>query len=342
MKDTYVALLGSQTLLGREIKDVFKDRGALPRLRAFSDTEAPPTSDEEDAEVVALDPLDAKAMSNAAAIILAGSAADAVKAYDIARSAPSSPFVLDCQGLLEALPEAEIVAPLISEPDLRGRQLLVVAHPAASAIALLVIKLSRHTRVTSVVANVFEPASERGKPGVSELHQQTTALLTFKPLKKEIFDTQVSFNLLPQVGEDSGLQLSAVEARIDRHIATLLGRASNGAPFPIPAVRLAQAPVFHGYSISAWVEFATEVEAQDVEGALASAQIEIRRSSEEPPDNVGAASQSGLIAGDIRVDRNHPRAVWIWIVMDNLRVVAEAAADLLRDLPKRAADTTIQ
>jgi hypothetical protein len=53
---------------------------------------------------------------------------------------------------------------------------------------------------------------------------------------------------------------------------------------------------------------------------------------EESPTGVGAAGQSGLMAGDIRVDRNNAHAVWIWVVLDNLRVTADAAADVIRGL----------
>jgi hypothetical protein len=32
------------------------------------------------------------------------------------------------------------------------------------------------------------------------------------------------------------------------------------------------------------------------------------------------------------VDRNNAHAVWIWVVLDNLRVTADAAADVIRGL----------
>jgi len=44
--------------------------------------------------------------------------------------------------------------------------------------------------------------------------------------------------------------------------------------------------------------------------------------------------QSGLIAGDIRIDGNNPRAAWLWVVGDNVRLMADAAADLLSDLQR--------
>ncbi len=145
-----------------------------------------------------------------------------------------------------------------------------------------------------------------------------------------MFDAQLSFNLLSQYGEEAPVKLLAVEQRIERDLATIL--AGQSAALPMPSLRLIQAPVFHGYGISLWVEFAGNADAVVIGESLASAQIEVRGQSEEPPNGVGVAGQSGLIAGDIRVDSNNPRAAWIWIVADNLRLIADDAADVLNAL----------
>jgi aspartate-semialdehyde dehydrogenase len=154
------------------------------------------------------------------------------------------------------------------------------------------------------------------------LQQQTASLLAFKPLDKKVFDAQLSFNLLPQYGEDAPLQLADIEHRIERHVATLLDQP------PMPSLRLVQAPVFHGYSISLWIEFNSDASAAALAKALASAGIDVRGADLEAPTNVGAAGQSGLLVGDIRMDSNNPRAAWLWIVCDNLRLRADIAAAL--------------
>ena len=65
----------------------------------------------------------------------------------------------------------------------------------------------------------------------------------------------------------------------------------------MPSLRVIAAPVFHGYSISMWVEFETGVNAQEIGEALASAQIEVRGRNDEPPNNVGAASPERVDSG---------------------------------------------
>lgn len=325
-----VALVGGETLLGRELHEVIESRvtGALITTYASS---GEGNFGEEDGEAIYIEPLEAQALASEHAVLLAGLSDGAVKAYELVKAAGGRPVLIDCVGHLDHKPEARIVAPLLEEQGPSASWLLVLAHPAASAIALVLTRLGSHKQIRRAVTHIFEPASERGKGGASELHQQTNSLLAFKALDKQIFDAQLSFNLLSQYGAHGPLKLSEVEQRIETHLATLLA-TQRKASVPMPSLRLIQAPVFHGYSISAWVEFDSDVQASELGEALGSAQVEVRGQNEEAPTNVGAAGQSGLIAGDIRVDRNNARAAWLWVVGDNLRLTADAAADLITRL----------
>ncbi len=327
-KSLRLALLGGETLLGRELQEVLESRGTNAAITAYAASGEGNFEDQE-GEAVYVEPLRAESVREDRAILVAGSEEGALKAYNVAKRAGGHPLLIDCTGHLENQAEARIVAPLLGEPDVHGSWLLVIAHPAASATGLVLARLARYKPVRQAVVHVFEPASERGKRGVSELHQQTTSLLSFKTPEKSVFDAQLGFNLLAQYGEEAPGKLVAVEQRIERHLATILGRRANGRPIPMPSLRLLQAPVFHGYTLSVWVEFDADIGAIELGEALASAQIEVRGQQDEAPNTVGAAGQSGLIAGDIRIDHNNPRAAWLWVVGDNLRLTADAAADIV-------------
>ncbi len=320
--------------MGRELSEVLDQRRPDITIKTFA-ASGEGNFSEKDGEAVYLDPLSAAALQSGFAVLFAGTPVGAEKTYELVKAGGNRPVIIDCTGLLENKPEARITAPLLQEFKDSDNWLLIIAHPAATAIAMVLDRLARYRRLRSAVINVLEPASERGKSGISELHNQTANLLAFKPLPKDIFDAQLSFNLLPQYGSDAPVSLAAAEQRIERDLATLLSRQPNRAAIPMPSIRLLQAPVFHGYSLSAWVEFETDVNAEDLGEALATAQIEVRSAEQDPPTNVGAAGQNGLAAGDIRVDRNNPRAAWIWIAMDNLRMTSEAAAELLRALENK-------
>lgn len=329
-----VALVGAETLLGRELQEVLKDRALDITIEPFSST-AEGNFGEEGGEAVYVEPLTPDKLKGSAAAIIAGSQEGARKTYDLAKAAGGRPVLLDCTGLLEDQPEARIVSPLNESSNLRGGWLFEIAHPAAAALVLVLDRLGSYQKIRQVVGHIFEPVSERGRRGISELQKQTTSLLSFKPLDKTVFDAQVSFNLLSQYGEDAPTKLVTVEQRIGRHLTTILSRDARHERVANPSLRVVHAPVFHGYSISLWVEFEATANADAAGEALASAQVEVRAAQETAPDNVGAAGQSGLIAGDIRVDENNPRALWMWVVGDNLRLTADAVADALATLAEK-------
>jgi aspartate-semialdehyde dehydrogenase len=114
-----------------------------------------------------------------------------------------------------------------------------------------------------------------------------------------------------------------MEERIERHLASLLERMDG---VPMPSLRLIQAPVFHGYSFSFWIEFDEAPAASDIEETLSQADLDVRAGDMEPPNNVGVAGQSGIALGGIAPDRNSASAFWIWAAADNLRLAAESAA----------------
>jgi aspartate-semialdehyde dehydrogenase len=333
-KSLSIALVGAETLLGREVQEVLKGRVHDVAMHLFS-ASGEGNFGEEEGEAVYLEPLTVEQLKSSEAAIVTGSREGAKKTYDLAKAAGRTPLVIDCTGYLEDQPEIRILSPLTEEWDLHQGSVFEIAHPAASALALVLGRLAAYADIRQTVAHVFEPVSERGKRGIAELQRQTTSLLSFKPLDKEVFDTQVSFNMLSQYGEEAPTKLASVEQRIARHLTTLLSRQSANRQIPGPSLRVVHAPVFHGYSISLWVEFETSVNAIGAREALASAQIEVRGAEENAPDNVGCASQSGLSAGDIRVDENNPRGLWLWIVGDNLRLTADAVSDVISSLVAR-------
>lgn len=324
-----IALVGSETLLGREVRDVFGESvlGEQLRLLASDDDESPRIADIGGTPAI-LNKLDPEEVEDAAVVILAGTPESSRLALE---SNPSG-VIIDLTGAVEEDPQARVRAPQVESGDFRaehdGPQ--VAAHPAAVAIALVLSRIHPAFPVARSIVHIFEPASERGKSGIDELQKQTVSLLSFQQMPKDVFAAQLSFNMLAKLGDESAVQLHDVEDRIDRHLATLLERAETGVP--MPSIRLAQAPVFHGYSISFWVEFEDAPDVNAIEEVLSGDWIDVRSGDLEPPDNAGIAGQSGISVGAITPDRNDGNAVWLWLAADNLRLTAETAALLAQEV----------
>ncbi len=339
LKRAHVVVVGGDSLLAKEIHELLAEETPKPTVDLIASTEAIAAAapikpgEEPDEEAVVLTPLTADSLKGAQVAFLAGSPASSRRTLKL--NPKKGPSLIDLTGALEEQPQARLRAPSAelksspSNPAAAGLAaaasatpdaIQVIAHPAAIAITTLLAALADRLVIRRSLVHVFEPASERGKKGVQELQQQTVAVLAFKKQKTDVFDAQLAFNLLSKYGEEAEEPLQNVEQRLERHLASLL--AAHPA-IPMPSLRLVQAPVFHGHSFSVWVEFAENPGPEKIADLLTKSGFDVH--PDDPPANVSIAGQSGFSIGDIHVDQNQPRACWLWMVADNIRVAAENA-----------------
>jgi len=329
MADQQICVVGGESLLGRELRDQLAETKFPANIKlAGADEESTGILTLQGTEPVVMTALDEDVLAKSKIVFLTGSEKLSQKVFDFATRSKSKSHLIDLTGGLEDQPSARLRAPSV-EPagfTVDSTAIHVLAHPVSVVLAALLGRVHKKHPLRHAVIVALEPASERGQAGLNELQQQTANLLSFRPLPKDVFDAQISFNLLPRYGEAAPLKLEEIEHRIERHMATLFGK------IPMPSLRLVQAPVFHGYSFSIWLEFENSTGADELAEALATAQIEVRGSDLDAPSNVGSVGQGGITIGVIEPDRNHPRAIWIWAVADNFRIVVDDALEIAKQL----------
>ena len=196
---------------------------------------------------------------------------------------------------------------------------LVPAHPAAVALALLMLRIQELGTVRAASATVLEPASQYGRAAMDELHQQTINLLNFQSLPKAVYDTQVAFNATPVFGEASKFSLGGSEARIRRHYDLL-----SAGQLPELAVQLIHAPVFHGYGISLAVKLDQPVILEHVDAALGGEHVDVLIGDGDPPTNLSTAGQPEILVRARTQDGTETESdtFWIWAAADNLKLTA--------------------
>ncbi len=317
-----MAVVGGDTLLARELREVLAETKPAPRVELISGV-GEPLAEETDDPVVMV-PLAASSFEGAKVAFLAGSHASSRKAFKIVSK---NTVLVDLTSALEEQPNARLRAPFAEKTPVKNvGAVQVIAHPAAIAMAMFLARLSECAPLRRSIIHVFEPASERGQKGLDELQQQNVAVLSFQKLKTDVFDTQLAFAMLARYGEEADEPLEGIEQRVERHLASLLALWEG---VPMPSIRVIQAPVFHGHSFSAWVEFDENPGVDALERALNGDGIDVR--PDDPPTNIGVAGQNGLSVGAITVDPNHARACWFWMASDNFRLSAENAVAVMKE-----------
>ena len=323
-----VGIVGATSLLGKDLAEELPESG-LAHARVLLLGEDDETSGQltqvgEDAAVV--DALEAGSFEGLDFALFAGAEATTKEFWEAARRAGAG--IVDLTYGLDGGAGVLVRAPSLQrelgqkagEPDLRTAA-VVVAHPAAVMLGTVAGPLGRAFAVETMAATVLMPASEAGKAGMDELHQQTVSLLSFQTVPKDQFDAQVAFNLVPEFGgEAKAGTLAGVRERVLRHYAAI-----GGGALPEMALDVVQAPVFHGLVASMFVQVGEEVTAERVRAALGAGALDVVAADgdDELPTNVQVAGQR-RIAVQVRgmAERGGARRFWVWMAADNLRLHA--------------------
>jgi aspartate-semialdehyde dehydrogenase len=321
-----IGIVGASSLAGKELSDELGES-----LLAMSDVVL---LDDEDVagqvttagdEPTFIQQIEESSFERMDFVFFAGGTEVTKRHWQNARRAGAS--IVDLTYALEREKDVLVRAPWVAEefelkmppsPDLKTPA-VVAAHPVTVMLALAMMRLQAKLPVASVAATVMEPASEHGRAAMDELHQQTVNLLSFQSLPREQYDAQVSFNLLPALGESARISLEKTEQRIRSQYVSI----SSGL-LPTLALQIVQAPVFHGYVISVLVDFVQPTSVADVEAALSGDHIDLVREDSEPPSNLSAAGQENImvrVSGESNGGKPGTR-FWLWLAADNLKLGA--------------------
>jgi aspartate-semialdehyde dehydrogenase len=320
------AIVGAATLKGKELKDVLEERNfPAADIRLLDDDESLGQLERVQDEVSFVQPVNAAQFENMDFSFFASEAAFTRANWKLAQKAGSA--VVDLSYALEDEPSVPMSAPWI-ERELGVHSALnldsnavMIAHPAAVTLALLLLRAGKAGKVRRAAATVFEPASERGRRGMDELHEQTVNLLSFQPMPTSVFGVQIAFNMVGRYGPEAQLGLEAVERRIQSHVRKLLA-----GKVPDPALLVVQAPVFHAHTFAVYVEMEKPVAAEEFSRVLAGEHVQLASSLEDSPSNVNVAGKNDILLS-LQRESNDENGFWLWAAVDNLRLAAITATD---------------
>jgi aspartate-semialdehyde dehydrogenase len=337
-----IAIAGSSTLVGRELKDALSESpmGAA-NLVLLDEEPSLGRLDQVGDEVTFVQAIDHDTFERVDFTFFCGSEDLTRKHWRQAQRSGST--VLDLSGALDQETGVLVRAPWLgweaATVDL-FTPAVVPAHPAALVLALLLERLQLAAPVRFAAATLLEPASEYGRAAMDELHQQTVNLLSFQELPKAVFDAQTAYNLLSGLGEGATANLSTVEARVRRHYEAL-----SGGRWPALALQVILAPVFHGHTFSIAVELERPVDVSALEDALSGDHVDLVLEDTDSPSNLAATGQNDVLVRmrpELTARTTKVSRLWLWVASDNLRLNAQNAVECAMDLRRLRPQGTVQ
>ncbi|MEO8725882.1 MAG: Asd/ArgC dimerization domain-containing protein [Acidobacteriaceae bacterium] len=333
MKPLHLGIVGASSLKGKELKEALEDTHfALSDIALLDDEIALGKLEAVGDEATFIQAINDETLEDLDLAFFTGDSALTRKHYQVARRANCS--IIDTSYALEGEPGFPVRSPWLEEqlgaPPPLDAAGAVVAHPVATALAMILLRLGSVAKLRTAAATILQPASETGHAGMDELHQQTINLLNFTPLPKEVFDTQVAFNLVAHYGAGKAVPLERVQKRIQSHIAAI-------APTVLrPAVMVVGAPAFHAHTFSLYIELESANNAAQLAAALNAPHLHVILPDAEPqdqPSNLNSAGEA-RIALSVRAAsaRKDNPAFWIWAAADNFKLTALTAIDCARKI----------
>jgi aspartate-semialdehyde dehydrogenase len=338
-----VAVVGSLSLLGKELVAQFEERGfPIARLVTFEDElEEPelPILDFEKGERKAVGAQSVRLADLDFVFVAAPLGRLPAFLATLDQKTPlasgSECTVIDLSGSLQPSDDVPVRIPRLdsirgagTKPRAAGAW--IAPHGATVAASLLLLRLASRFEMEKVTAHVFSPAGEMGARGIEELQKQTIHLLSFQKIPQEIFGAQMAFNLLPRLAGAAKTAGPNLEPRLRNEL-----KAALGSRAPLPALRAVQAPVFYSLGLSLYVEMRKAVTPAAAEAALRGEPVEIRKSSETAPSPVEAAGTGDILVDAVAADPGHSGGLWLWSVADPLRLAAVNAIEIAEGLLKR-------
>ena len=223
--------------------------------------------------------------------------------------------VIDKSSAFRMSPSVPLVIPEVNGDLLRDYPPLI-ASPNCVAIPLA-LTLAPFTKVTGLerlFVSTYQSVSGVGRRGMDELFSQTKSILMTQAPSHGVFEKQIAFNVIPQIGSIGNDGWSDEESKIREETRKILS-LSEDLPISVTTVRV---PVLIGHSIAVTAVFHDDISVGVARGLLKGAPgvIFVDR-VEGVTTPLEATGEDVAFVSAVRQD--DPRTLSFWVTCDNLR-----------------------
>lgn len=233
-------------------------------------------------------------------------------------AAKSGCVVIDNSSQWRMDAEVPLVVPEVNAHDIK-RHKGIIANPNCSTIQMVVALKPIHdaAKIKRVVVTTFQAVSGTGKKAIDELLQQTSDILSFREIQKNVYPHQIAFNVLPHIDKFLDNGYTKEEMKMVHETKKIMG--DDSIRVTATTVRV---PVFRGHSESVNIETEKKITPNEVRAILSKATGLVVFDAPEKnvyPLPIDAAGKDPVYVGRIREDESIDNGINMWIVSDNLR-----------------------
>ena len=317
MKKFNVAILGATGAVGREMLKVLEERKfPINTLKALASARSagkklPFCGGEvvvEEATERSFEGMD---------IVLGAAEADLAKQMAPAIVKAGAVFV-DNSSAFRMSDDVPLVVPEINPEDVKKHH-GIISNPNCSTIITLtaVAALNRISPIKTMVASTYQAVSGAGANGLAELENQARDYAAGEPMVASTFPYQIAFNLIPQIGGDSGNGYTSEEMKMQNE-----GRKILHLPDLKVTCTCVRVPVLRSHSISATLVTERKISVEEARAAISNApgcRLVDDLDAKQYPMPLDTSDQDIVFVGRIREDLTNENGLSIWCCGDQVR-----------------------
>lgn len=330
MKKVNIAVLGATGAVGREMLKVLQERNfPINQIKALASARS--AGLELPFEDGTLRVEEATSDSFAGMdIVLGAASADLARQLAPAITAAGAVFV-DNSSAFRMIEEVPLVVPEINPEDVQKHH-GIISNPNCSTIITLtaVAALNRVSPIESMVASTYQAVSGAGAGGLTELEKQVKAYASGAPMESSVFPYQIAFNLIPQIGGDSGNGYTSEEMKMQNE-----GRKILHLPELNVTCTCIRVPVLRSHSISVTLRTQRKISVEEARAAIAQApgcRLMDDLNAKVYPMPLDTSDQDIVFVGRIRDDLTSANGLSLWCCGDQIRKGAATNAIQIAEL----------
>ncbi len=312
-----VAIVGATGNVGREMLDILDER-KFPADKVFALASSRSKGDAiqfGNKELIVED-LSEFDFSNADIALF--SAGGKISGEFAPLAAEKNCVVIDNSSRFRMDPDVPLIVPEVNgEAIANYEKTKIIANPNCSTIQMVVALKPLHDLFTikRVVVSSYQSTSGAGKAAMDELFEQIKGIYSNNLIEPKIFQKQISFNVIPQIGPFVSSGYTEEEEKMINETKKIL---DNDIKVSATCVRV---PTFIGHAESVNIEFENYISSEEASKVLAEApgclvDLDDKESYATPID---CAGNDHTYISRIRNDDSVENGLNLWVVSDNLR-----------------------
>ena len=231
--------------------------------------------------------------------------------------------------------DVPLVVPEVNAEDLNEHKgIVAIPNCYTTPLVMVLNPLMKKSSVKRVVVDTFQSVTGTGAAALTEMEQQSEAILNDGPVTAKEYPHQIAFNVLPHIEPFQENGYTREEMKMLYETQKILHDSNI-----LVSATCVRVPVAVSHSEAIHIEFEDSISPNEVTKMLENERgirVVDDPFSDVYPMPIDAAGSDEVLVGRIRKDISHPNGIAMWVVCDNLRKGAALnAIQIAEEMMKR-------